>query len=37
MGDYDMNGFRINTLAKKYEPLRVINLVTITSDGLVLR
>lgn len=37
MGDYDMSGFRINTRAKKYESVRVIDLVTITPDGKVLR
>ena len=37
MSDYDMSGFRINTRAKRYESVRVIDLVTITPDGKVLR
>jgi ABC-type branched-subunit amino acid transport system substrate-binding protein len=37
MNDYDMSGFRINTRAKRYESVRVIDLVTITADGKVVR
>jgi branched-chain amino acid transport system substrate-binding protein len=37
MTDYDAGGFRINLRAKKYESVRVIDLVTITPDGRVVR
>ena len=37
MSDYNMGGFRVNLKAKKYESVRVIDLVTITADGKVLR
>ena len=37
MTDYNMNGFRVNLRAKKYESIRVIDLVTITADGKVVR
>ena len=37
MSDYNMGGFRVNLKAKKYDSVRVIDLVTITPDGKVLR
>lgn len=37
MTDYDMSGFRVNLRAKKYESVRAVDLVTITSDGKVVR
>lgn len=37
MTDYNMGGFHINLKAKKYESVRVVDLVTITPDGRVLR
>ena len=37
MGNYDMSGFRINTRAKKYESVRVIDLVSVTPDGKIVR
>ena len=37
MIDYDMSGFRVNLKPKKYESVRVIDLVTITPDGKVVR
>ncbi len=37
MTDYDMSGFRVNLKSKKYESVRVIDLVTITPDGKVVR
>ena len=37
MSDYNMGGIRVNLKAKKYESVRVIDLVTITPDGKVLR
>lgn len=37
MIDYDMGGFRTNLRPKKYESVRVIDLVTITPDGKVVR
>ena len=37
MSDYDMSGFRLITRAKKYESVRVIDLLTITPGGNVLR
>ena len=37
MTDYNMGGFRLNLKAKKYESVRAIDLVTITSDGKVVR
>jgi branched-chain amino acid transport system substrate-binding protein len=37
MTDYNMGGFHLNLRAKKYESVRVIDLVTITPDGKVLR
>lgn len=37
MTDYDAGGFRINLRAKKYESVRVVDLVTITPDGKVVR
>ena len=37
MTDYDMGGFRVNLKPKKYESVRVIDLVTITPDGKVVR
>lgn len=35
--DYDVGGFRVNLRAKKYESVRLIDLVTITPDGKVVR
>ena len=37
MTDYDMAGFHVNLKAKKYESVRVIDLVTILPDGKVVR
>ena len=37
MNDYDLGGFRINLRPRKYESMRVIDLVTITPDGRVVR
>lgn len=37
MGNYNMGGFHLNLKAKKYESVRLIDLVTITPDGKVLR
>ncbi len=37
MTDADIGGFRVNLRAKKYESVRAIDLVTITSDGKVVR
>ncbi|MFI5447296.1 ABC transporter substrate-binding protein [Polaromonas sp. UC242_47] len=37
MTDYDVGGFRINLRAKKYESVRLVDLVTITPDGKVVR
>lgn len=37
MTDYNMGGFHVNLKAKKYESVRVVDLVTITPDGRVLR
>ena len=37
MTDYNMGGFHVNLKAKKYESVRVVDLVTITQDGRVLR
>ena len=37
MTDYDIGGFRVNLKPKKYESVRVIDLVTITPDGKVVR
>jgi ABC-type branched-subunit amino acid transport system substrate-binding protein len=37
MTDYDAGGFRINLRAKKYESVRVVDLVTITPEGKVVR
>ena len=37
MTDYDMSGFRVNLRPKKYESVRAVDLVTITSDGKVVR
>ena len=37
MTDYDMSGFRVNLRPKKYESVRVIDLVTITPDGKIVR
>ena len=37
MNDYNVGGFRVNLKAKKYESVRVIDLVTITPDGKVVR
>ncbi|MFC5521276.1 ABC transporter substrate-binding protein [Polaromonas jejuensis] len=37
MTDYDVGGFRINLRPKKYESVRVIDLVTITPDGKIVR
>ncbi|MBA3594774.1 MAG: ABC transporter substrate-binding protein [Pseudomonadota bacterium] len=35
--DYDVGSFRVNLRAKKYESVRLIDLVTITPDGKVVR
>ena len=35
--DFDMNGLRINLRAKKYESVRLVDLVTITPEGKVIR
>jgi branched-chain amino acid transport system substrate-binding protein len=35
--DYDVGGFRVNLRAKKYESVRLVDLVTITPDGKVVR
>jgi branched-chain amino acid transport system substrate-binding protein len=37
MTDFDMNGLRINLRAKKYESVRLVDLVTITPEGKVVR
>jgi ABC-type branched-subunit amino acid transport system substrate-binding protein len=37
MTDYDAGGFRVNLRAKKYESVRLVDLVTITPDGKVIR
>lgn len=37
MTDADLGGFRVNLRPKKYESVRVIDLVTITPDGKVVR
>lgn len=37
MNDYDVGGFRVNLRAKKYESVRLVDLVTITPDGKVVR
>ena len=37
MTDYDMRGFSVNLRAKKYESVRAVDLVTITSDAKVVR
>lgn len=37
MSDYDVGGFRINLRAKKYQSVRLVDLVTITPDGKVVR
>lgn len=37
MTDFDMNGMRINLRAKKYESTRLVDLVTITPEGKVVR
>ncbi|MDO9358682.1 MAG: ABC transporter substrate-binding protein [Polaromonas sp.] len=37
MTDYDVGGFRINLRAKKYESVRLVDLVTIMPDGKVVR
>jgi len=35
--DHDVGGFRVNLRAKKYESVRLVDLVTITPDGKVVR
>jgi branched-chain amino acid transport system substrate-binding protein len=35
--DYDVGGFRVNLRARKYESVRLVDLVTITPDGKVVR
>ena len=35
--DFDMNGLRINLRAKKYDSVRLVDLVTITPEGKVIR
>ncbi|MDP1741903.1 ABC transporter substrate-binding protein [Polaromonas sp.] len=35
--DYDVGGYRVNLRAKKYESVRLVDLVTITPDGKVVR
>ncbi|MDP1955000.1 MAG: ABC transporter substrate-binding protein [Polaromonas sp.] len=35
--DYDIGGYRVNLRAKKYESVRLVDLVTITPDGKVVR
>ena len=35
--DYDVGGFRVNLRAKKYESVRLVDLVTIMPDGKVVR
>lgn len=37
MTDFDMNGLRINLRPKKYESVRLVDLVTITPEGKVVR
>lgn len=37
MTDYDVGGFRVNLRARKYESVRLVDLVTITPDGKVVR
>ena len=37
MTDYDVGGFRVNLRAKKYESVRLVDLVTIMPDGKVVR
>jgi branched-chain amino acid transport system substrate-binding protein len=35
--DYDVGGFRVNLRPKKYESIRLVDLVTITPDGKIVR
>ncbi len=35
--DYDVGGFRINLRPKKYESVRLVDLVTVTPDGKIVR
>ena len=35
--DYEVGGFRVNLRSKKYESVRLVDLVTITPDGKVVR
>ena len=37
MSDFDMNGLRINLRPKKYDSVRLVDLVTITPEGKVIR
>ena len=37
MTDYNLGGFRVNLRPKKYESVRAIDLVSITSDGKIIR
>jgi branched-chain amino acid transport system substrate-binding protein len=37
ISDYDVGGFRVNLRAKKYESVRLVDLVSITPDGKVVR
>ncbi len=37
MTDYDVGGFRINLRSKKYESVRLVDLVTVTPDGKIVR
>ena len=37
MTDFDMNGLRVNLRPKKYESVRLVDLVTITPEGKVVR
>ena len=37
MTDYDVGGFQVNLRAKKYESVRLVDLVTITPEGKVIR
>jgi branched-chain amino acid transport system substrate-binding protein len=37
MTDYDVGGFRINLRPKRYESVRLVDLVTVTPDGKIVR
>lgn len=37
MTDYDLGGFRVNLRPRKYESVRVVDLISITPDGRIIR